>query len=97
MIFMADDIAIRVRGLGKKYVIGGAQEKYLTMRDAIVNSVKAPFQRFHPTPPADDFWALKNVPFDVEPGEVFGIIRRNGADMGKIMKGSQATGLRETL
>jgi len=45
VIFMSDDIAIRVRGLGKKYVIGGAQEQYLTMRDAIVNSVKAPFHR----------------------------------------------------
>jgi len=40
MIFMTDDIAIRVRGLGKKYVIGGAQEKYLTLRDAIVNSLE---------------------------------------------------------
>ena len=43
MIFMTDDIAIRVRGLGKKYVIGGAQEKYLTMRDAIVNIAVAPY------------------------------------------------------
>ena len=31
---MTDDIAIRVRGLGKKYTIGGSQEKYLTFRDA---------------------------------------------------------------
>ena len=45
MIFMADDIAIRIRGLGKKYTLGGAQEKYHTLRDAIVNSVKAPFHR----------------------------------------------------
>ena len=37
------NIAIRVQGLGKKYVIGGAQEQYHTLRDAIVNSVKAPF------------------------------------------------------
>ena len=34
---MTDDIAIRVRGLGKKYIIGGPQENYLTLRDAIVN------------------------------------------------------------
>ena len=40
---MNEDIAILVGGLGKKYAIGGAQEKYLTMRDAIVNSVKALF------------------------------------------------------
>ena len=40
-----DNIAIRVRGLGKKYTLGGQQENYLTLRDAVVNSVKAPFKR----------------------------------------------------
>ncbi len=47
---MTDDIAIRVRGLGKKYTLG-----------AIVNSVKAPFKRFHHATPAEEFWALKDV------------------------------------
>ena len=55
------NIAIRVRGLGKKYTIGGHQEQYLTLRDAIVNSVKAPFKRFHRAPRAEEFWALKGV------------------------------------
>ena len=31
------NIAIRVRNLGKKYILGGSQEKYHTLRDAIVN------------------------------------------------------------
>jgi lipopolysaccharide transport system ATP-binding protein len=65
---MSDDIAIRVRGLGKKYTHGGSQEKYHTLRDAIVNSVKAPFKRFHHAPPAEEFWALKDVSFDVDMG-----------------------------
>ena len=69
------NIAIRVRGLGKKYTLGGQQEKYHTLRDAIVNSVKAPFKRFSSAPPAEEFWALKDVSFDVEPGPVVGIIR----------------------
>jgi hypothetical protein len=38
--------AIRVSHLGKKYTIGGPQEKYHTFRDAIASSVKAPFKRF---------------------------------------------------
>jgi hypothetical protein len=41
---MSDDIAIRVRGLGKKYVIGGSQEKYHTLRDAVVNSLEKFYQ-----------------------------------------------------
>ena len=71
-------IAICVRNPGKKYQLGGPQEKDLTLRDAIVNSVKAPFKRFHRAPPpAKDFWTLKDVAFDVEQGEVVGIIGRN--------------------
>jgi hypothetical protein len=53
------NIAIRVRNPGKKYTIGGPQVKYLTLRDAMVNSVKAQFKRFNRAPPAEDFWALE--------------------------------------
>jgi hypothetical protein len=40
----SDHPAICVSHPGRKYTIGGPQEKYLTFRDAIVNSVKAPFR-----------------------------------------------------
>ena len=75
----SDNIAIRVRNLSKKYTIGGPQEQYHTLRDAIVNSVKASFRRFSRAPSDEGFWALKDVSFDVEQGEVVGIIWRNGA------------------
>jgi lipopolysaccharide transport system ATP-binding protein len=81
-----NNIAIRVRGLSKKYTIGGPQEKYLTLSDAIVNSVKAPFKRFHRAPPAEEFWALKEVSFDVKQGEIVGIIGRNGAGKSTLLK-----------
>jgi hypothetical protein len=44
----SDNIAIRVRNLSKKYTIGGPQEQYHPLRDAIVDSVKAPFQTYTP-------------------------------------------------
>jgi lipopolysaccharide transport system ATP-binding protein len=71
--------AIRVSHPGKKYTIGGPQEKYLTFRDAIVISVKVPFKQFSSHSPQPEFRALKDVSFDVEQGEIVGIIGRNGA------------------
>jgi lipopolysaccharide transport system ATP-binding protein len=79
-------LAIRVSHLGKKYTLLGLQERYPTLRDAIVNSVEAPFKEFHRAPPEEGFWALKDVSFDVEQGGVVGIIGRNCAGKSMLLK-----------
>jgi lipopolysaccharide transport system ATP-binding protein len=71
--------AIRVSHLYKKYTTGGPPEKYRTFRDAVVRSVKTPFKRLSSLEPPQEFRALKDVSFDMEQGEVVGIIGRNGA------------------